>query len=219
VVGKNIRPLAGKPLIAWSIETAKQCPSVDSIVVSTDGEDIAQVARENGAEVPFLRPPELARDDTLQVDAIRHAVLELEGKGARYDLILLLQPTAPLRRPEDVEGCIAMMRDTKANTVISVAKVEDGAPGTLYERDGAGRLRAFLPPPPQGTLRQTIATFYVRTGSVYLMTRDLVVERRAIYGDDVRGYICPPETAFNIDSEFDWELTEAWLAWQERKHA
>jgi CMP-N-acetylneuraminic acid synthetase len=110
------------------------------------------------------------------------------------------------------------MRHTQADTVVSVAKVEDGGPGTLYERDDAGRLRPFLPSPREGILRQTMGAFYERTGSVYLMTRDLVIEWRAIYGDDVRGYVCPPETAFNIDSEFDWELTEAWIAWQERKH-
>ena len=113
IAGKNIRALAGKPLIAWTIDLAKLCPSVGRIVVSTDGEEIAEVARRHGADVPFLRPAELARDDTLQIDAIRHAVLEVERQGAHYDAILLLQPTAPLRRVEDVEGCIGMMRETE----------------------------------------------------------------------------------------------------------
>ena len=218
VVGKNLRPLGSKPLISWTIGVAKQCPSVDRIVVSTDGQEIADVAQQYGADIPFLRPAEIARDDTLQIDAIRHAVLELEAAGDRYDAIMLLQPTVPLRRVEDVERCVAMMRESGADSVVSVVKIEGWGPGTFYRRDDAGRLDPYAASPREGTLRQTLAPLYARTGSVYLMTRDLVVERRAIYGDDVRGCLCGPETAFNIDSEFDWELTEAWIAWQERKH-
>ncbi len=218
VVGKNSRPLAGKPLITWSIETAKKCPSVERIVVSTDSEEIAEIAKAAGADVPFLRPGELARDDSLQIDAIHHAVAELESQGDRYDAILLLQPTTPLRRPEDVEGCISMLRDTGADTVISVSKVEDGGPSTFYVRDDLGRLTPYADAPRKGTLRQLQDAFYSRSGSVYLMRRDIVVVQRALYGDDVRGYVCPPEIAFNIDTEFDWELTEAWIAWQEQKH-
>ena len=219
VSGKNIRPLGGKPLITWSIGIAKQCPSIDRIVVSTDGEEIARIAREFGAEVPFMRPPELARDDSLQIDAIRHAVLELERTGDRFDAILLLQPTIPLRRVQEVENCVAMMRESGADTVLSVVKVEDGGPDTFYRRDAAGGLKPYEDFPREGTLRQKLPSLYARTGSVYLMKRDLVIEQKVLYGSNVRGCECSPETSFNIDTEFDWQLTEAWIHWQEHEHA
>ena len=217
VIGKNIRSLGGKPLIAWSLDIARSCRGINRIVVSTDGEEIAEVARRYGGEVPFLRPAELARDDTLQIDAIRYTAKRLEEEGDRHDAILLLQPTSPMRRVEDVEGCLEMMRVAGADTVVTVVPVCDGGPSTFYRRDETGRLQPYTDSPREGTLRQQLSTLYARTGSVYLMKRDVVVERGVLYGPDVRGYVCHPSTAFNIDSDFDWELTEAWIAWQERK--
>lgn len=218
IAGKNIRPLAGKPLIAWSIDVAKQCPSLERVVVSTDGENIAEIAQRYGADVPFLRPAELAKDDTLQIHAIRHAVLALEEAGDRYDGIVLLQPTSPLRRVEEVEGCIAMMRDTGADTIISLTTVSDAGPEAFYSRDESGLLAPYRETARRGTLRQKLPTLYSRSGSVYVLSRNTVVEDIALYGTTVRGYVCTPETQFNLDNEFDWELTTAWIAYQETQN-
>ena len=117
---KNIRQFAGKPLIAWTIETALACPMLDRTIVSTDDPEIADVSRHWGAEVPFLRPAELARDDTPGIEPVLHAVRWLgENEGYRPDYVMVLQPTSPLRTTEDIEAAIQLARDRQADGVVS----------------------------------------------------------------------------------------------------
>ena len=124
IPGKNTKPLLGKPLIAWSVETAKACPSINRVIVSTEDKTIANIAREYGAETPFMRPKELATDECLQIDVIIHAVEWLEKtEGSKYDYICLLQPTCPVRLVDDVEGALKLLIESKADSVITVAPV------------------------------------------------------------------------------------------------
>lgn len=214
VPGKNIKPLAGKPLITYSIETAKQCPSLNRIVVSTDTENIAAIARAAGAETPFLRPAELATDEVLQIDVLIHAVRETEKQSGKWDFICLLQPTCPLRLAEDVEGALKLLIDSKSDSVITITDVGGRHPRTLYNCDIDGRLEAYLPSPAQGVRRQQFENLYWRTGGVYAMRRDVLMNERSLYGQDVRGYMVPEERAFNIDSLFDWSMCDAWLQYK-----
>lgn len=125
--GKNIKELCGKPLIAWSIEQAKSCSDIDRIVVSTDNEEIAEVAKKYGAEVPFIRPAELANDTASTIDVIFHATNWFkEHKDYRSEYILLLQPTSPLRIAEDIEGTVQMLKDKNARAVVSVCETALG---------------------------------------------------------------------------------------------
>lgn len=209
---KNIRPLMGRPLIAWSIEVARQARFVKRVIVSTEDEEIAAVAREYGAEVPFMRPAELASDTSLQFDTIRYNVERLEAESGRIDAVALLQPTSPLRTAGDVEGCLELMAKANADTVITIAELHRFHPQGIWHATEGTRLAPYASTEPAGYNRQAERPLYWRTGSVYVMRRNVILEKNAIYGDNVHGFVVSDARSFfNIDSEFDWQLTEAWL--------
>ncbi|MGB4107338.1 MAG: acylneuraminate cytidylyltransferase family protein [Alphaproteobacteria bacterium] len=211
VPGKNLKPLAGKPLIAWSIDTAKQSKLIKKTVVSTDSEDIARVATQHGAYAPFLRPADLATDTAKQVDVIIHALKFLESMGERYDYVCILQPTCPLRSVADVDGALGLLTSSRADSVITVTDVGGRHPRTLYKlHEGDNKLTPYVESSKRGVIRQDFETLYWRTGAVYAMKRDVIM-KGSLYGEDTRGYKVPEERAFNIDTPFDFELTEAWL--------
>lgn len=214
IPGKNKRQLMGQPLIAWSIAVAKNARFISRTIVSTEDEEIAQIARDHGADVPFMRPAELASDASVQFDTIKYNLDRLELEHAtQFDAVVLLQPTSPLRTVGDVEGCIALMAESGGDTVITIAELNHFHPkGIWHKCDDEARLEPYEPIEPTGFNRQTNAPLYWRTGAVYVIKRDVIVNKQAIYGDDVRGYLVnEPRSWFNLDSEFDWQLTEAWL--------
>ncbi|MCC7305662.1 MAG: acylneuraminate cytidylyltransferase family protein [Alphaproteobacteria bacterium] len=211
IPGKNIKPLQGKPLIAWSVETARQCPSLSRVIVSTDGDDIARVARQYGAETPFTRPPELATDDCLQIDVITHAVEWLEkNEKDFYDYICLLQPTSPLRSAEDVEQTLALAVKSGADSAVTICDVGGHHPYIYYRLQGDHKLSPFIETLPAGTSRQSFPPLYRRAGSVYVIKRSNLAEK-SLYGKDVRGYEIPYERSINIDEPFDWDVAELLL--------
>lgn len=209
---KNIRPLLGKPLIAWTIEVAKQARYLDRVIVSTEDEEIAAVALRHGAEIPFMRPAELAGDTSLQFDTIRYNLERLESDGPRIDIVVLLQPTSPMRTPGDVEGCLELMTTTNADTVITVAELHQFHPMGIWQRGDGTELKPYYKTELAGYNRQVMGPLYWRTGSVYAMRREVILRKRAIYGDKVHGYLVnEPRSWFNIDTDFDWRRMEAWL--------
>jgi len=219
VPGKNKKPLMGKPLIAYSIEAALGCSMLERVLVSTDDPEIRDIALEYGADAPFLRPDELASDTAKQIDAIIHATRFAEDeKGAPYDMICLLQPTCPLRRGEDIAGTLSLMLETGSDSAITVTDVGGRHPMTLYTRQESGLLSPYLSTADSaGTQRQDFQDLYWRTGAVYAMKRDIVVEQRALYGASTSGYMVPEESAFNIDCPFDWDLCEAYMMYKQNK--
>lgn len=208
---KNVRPLLGKPLIAWSIEAGLAAARVTSLVASTDDPEIAEVARRHGARVPFMRPSELATDEALQIDAIRHAVGFLEAQGESYDVVLILQPTSPLRRSEDVDGALALLETSGADSVISVCDVDGRHPLSWYHAGAGGVLSPLLAFDPRGVQRQDFGAMLWRNGAIYAMRRGVVMEGNSLYGTKTVGYPMPEERSFNIDSPFDWRVTEGYL--------
>ena len=216
---KNVRPLRGKPLIVWSIEAGLAATRVASVVVSTDDPEIAEVARHHGARVPFIRPAELATDKSLQIDTIRHAVGFLEAQDEFYDVVLILQPTAPLRSPEDVDGALTLLETSGADSVISVCEVGGRHPLTCYRADADGMLSPLLPSDARGVQRQEFGSVLWRNGAIYAMRRDVVMTRNSLYGARTVGYLMPEERSFNIDSMFDLQVTEGYLRFlaEERK--
>ena len=211
IPGKNIRLLGEKPLIAWSIELALRCPSVASVVVSTNSPEIADVARANGARVPFIRPADLASDTSLQIDAVRHAIGFLEEQGETYDIVVILQPTVPFRMVEDVEGVISLLIGSGASSVITVTEVSGKHPMTMYRMGTDQSLAPLLEANSAGVLRQEFPRIYWRTGSVYAVQRDVVMNLRSLYGSDTRGYAVPEDRSINIDSLLDWDYAELYL--------
>jgi len=162
-----------------------------------------------GVDVPFMRPADLAGDDVSTIPVLQHVVGELERAGEQYDAVLTLQPTNPLRRPEDIDGAIEMLESTGADSVISFVEVGEHHPARMKWIAPDGRVsdppfaEAF-----EGQPRQQLRKLYLREGSIYLTRRAVLMEYNSIKGNDCRAWIIPPERALNIDTPFDLLMTE-----------
>jgi CMP-N-acetylneuraminic acid synthetase len=212
---KNITPVSGKPLLAYTAEAALASKKLARVVLSTDDAGIAAVGRDWGLETPFLRPPELAEDNTPTVPVLQDVVRRLEAAGDRYDAVFLLQPTNPLRLTSDIDGAIELLEESGADSVISFSDVGEKHPARMKWIDAEGRV---IDPPFiesfEGQPRQQLEKMYLRDGSVYLTRRDVLMERNSLKGADCRAWIIPEERARNIDSYFDLFLVEHMLRYQ-----
>lgn len=167
--GKNLRPLAGKPLVAWSIEQALAAPEIAKVVVSTDDPAIADVARRFGASVPFLRPAELSGDEAPTAGAVLHALDWLSAHGEEFDAILLLEPTSPLRAPGDLGRAIRLLADgwDRADSVVSIGEIHVESPFIAKTVTAEGFVAPLLPPS-GASRRQDLPTAYFPYGVAYL---------------------------------------------------
>ena len=207
---KNIRLLAGKPLLRYTAEAALGCKQLTRVVLTTDDQEIAAVGRECGLDVPFLRPPELARDDTPTLPVVQHAVDFLEKAGERFDAVCLLQPTAPLRRSEDIRSCIDLLESTGADSVVTVLPVPpEHNPHWVYFKTLAGFLQLSTGEDSPMPRRQLLPPAFHREGSVYLVRRDVLMEKHSLYGSKVVGFSIEPSRSVNIDTLADWQRAEA----------
>lgn len=211
---KNIRPVCGKPLIAYSIETALTVRHLlHRIIVSTDDAEIAKISRRYGAEVPFMRPPELAEDKAPTLPVLQHAVRFVEEQDKIcLDWILLLQPTSPCRTSEDILAALDLAHAGGCDSIISVVQV---ATHPLFiKRIENDRLLPFSESfaEKEGARRQDARPpAYVRNGAIYLTRRDVLMERNSIWGGFIRPYVMPPERSVNVDSELDLIMAELML--------
>lgn len=215
---KNLRPVGGRPLIVWTIECALTSAGVDRVVVSTDDEEIAAVARGAGAETPFLRPTELAADETPDLPVFRHALAELVAGGYRPELVVWLRPTAPLRTAADVEAVLALLSETGADAVRSVTEAEHH-PYWVRRLEGT-RLLPLLEGIDEAAYprRQLLPPAYRLNGAVDAVRVDAVRPgARVLFEGDVRGYVMPRERSIDIDSELD--LAVADLLLERRAHS
>jgi CMP-N-acetylneuraminic acid synthetase len=205
---KNVKPLAGKPLIAWTIEAALRAQRLSRVIVSTDDEEIARVAREWGAEVPFMRPVELAQDDSPHLDVIRHALRWLEAEEeSEPEYLMLLQPTSPLRTTADIDASIILAELREADAVISVCQTHDH-PYLSKQITPDGKLLDFVEKPRGYLPRQKLPPAYSLNGAIYVVRRDVLMERDDWYTDRTFAYIMPPERSLDIDSPWDLHLVE-----------
>lgn len=210
--GKNLRPLLGKPLVGWSVEQGKGCPEIDAVVVSTDDPATAEAARRFGAEVPFMRPPELATDTASSIDVVLHALDTLAAAGSRYDILVLLEPTSPLRESSDISGALAKLIGTAgAESVVGVARVESMHPSFLYRLEGDW-MRPYHGVQPTGLRRQELETLYFLEGSVYVSTVEALRARRGFYHEHTVPWIVPRYKSLEIDELSDFIAVEALLA-------
>ena len=212
---KNIVPLAGKPLLAWTAEAAL-ASLLTRIVLSSDDEEIAQVAREHGVDVPFMRPAELALDDTPTIPVLQDVVRRLAADGETYDAVFVLQPTNPLRRVTDIDGAIELLERTGADSVISFVDVGEKHPARMKHLDAEGRIvsPAFAEAY-EGQRRQDLSKLYLREGSVYLTRTSVLMEQNSLQGRDCRAWLMPVERACNIDESWDLFLAEQILRFHE----
>jgi CMP-N-acetylneuraminic acid synthetase len=209
---KNIVPVAGRPLLAYTAQAALASSALSRTVLSTDDEAIAEVGRACGLDVPFLRPAELARDDTPTIPVLQDVVRRLEAQGDRYDAVLTLQPTNPLRLPSDIDGAADLLERTGADSVISFVDTGERHPARMKFIDPDGRV---IDPPFaeafEGQRRQDLPKLFLRDGSIYLTRCDVLMERCSLKGDDCRAWLMPEDRSCNVDTPFDLFLVEQLL--------
>jgi CMP-N,N'-diacetyllegionaminic acid synthase len=212
IPGKNIAPLGGRPLIAWTIEAAQRAVGLGRIVVSTDDDAIAAVARHEGAEVPFVRPAALAGDETEALPTIRHAVDSLDAEGWRTDAVIYLQPTSPFRGRGPIEQAVRLLADRTCDTVVSVVKVPHTmTPPSLMQMKGAF-LEFMAPPESRSFRRQDKPLLYARNGPAVLgLTRAMIVERAQLYGSRIQPIEMGRLESHDIDDPLDLLVAEALL--------
>jgi CMP-N,N'-diacetyllegionaminic acid synthase len=211
---KNLRLLLGQPLIAYTIQSALASRFISHLVVSTEDPEIADVSRSLGADVPFVRPLELALDHSPQLDVVLHALESVErARGTSYKIVLLLQPTTPLRTTADIDSAVEKLIAASADSVVSFHRVEQGHPYYMYTIDD-DRPKPLLEVPPHVTRRQDFPAVFVRNGAVYATRRNVLVQQRTFYGQDMRAYLMPIERSINIDTEFDFAMAEFLLQHQ-----
>jgi CMP-N-acetylneuraminic acid synthetase len=217
VPDKNLRPLAGRTLLDYTAEAANASGVLDRVILSTDSPAIADAGRRAGLEVPFMRPAALAKDDTPMLPVIEHAMSSLAAAGWNPDVIVLLQPTSPLRRPEYIRDAVAMLRDTGADSVVSVIEIPRHLSPDYVMKIEGGVLRPFLAEGARVARRQDARPAYSREGTVYAFTRRTLERFGNIYGDDCRPLIVDAADSLSIDSAADWHTVERLLT--ERKNA
>lgn len=208
VAGKNIRPLLGKPLIAWSIEQALACPEIDRVVISTDSPAIAEVARACGAEAPFMRPAELASDTAGKWEVWQHALQACEAHyGEPIDLFVDLDCTSPLRDVEDISRAIAQFRSSDVDAVFSVCEARKNPYFNMLEVDD-GYLRICKALPKPIVRRQDAPKVYEHVASIYVLSPDYLRRGTGLLSGRTHGYDIGTAKSPDIDSEFDFEFVE-----------
>jgi CMP-N,N'-diacetyllegionaminic acid synthase len=207
--GKNIRVLRGRPLIVWTLAAAQASTSIDTLLVSTDDAAIAAVARDHGAEVPFLRPPELATDTATSMSVVTHALDWLLSAGRSFDYLVLLEPTSPLREAEDIDGALAQMIAAGATAVVSVCRTEAAHPSFLYRRAPDGRLSPMRADDGPARRRQEIDDWYFLEGSVYASRVDTLRACGRFQQERTLGYVVPKWKAIEVDDEIDFIIADA----------
>ena len=207
---KNIRPILGVPLIAYTIVEALRSQKINRYIVSTDDEQIRDVALKYGAEVPFLRPAEISTDTTSSVAALQHAVNWVEEEESqKYDYIIELMCTNPLKTVEDIDATIQKIVSTGAESVIAVHKLEDHHPARIKKIEGDKIVDFCIPEIPESRRQDLKPDAYIRSGSIYALKRDhLMVENRRYGSNNSRPYILAPERAVNVDTEIDFLVAE-----------
>lgn len=202
---KNLRVLMGKPLVAWTIGAAKNSKYIDRVIVSTDDKEIARISRWYKVEVPFLRPKALATDKASMMAVITHALKAMNKNGDYYDLIVLLQPTSPLRKPEDIDQAIRVLFSKRAKSVVSVCE-EIRHPYAAIRLTRAGRLGSSLNAAAVNKNRQELPVFYRINGAIYLAYREDIEKGDTFFGKKTYAYIMPAARSVDIDNMFDFEF-------------
>jgi len=208
---KNVAILAGRPLIAWTIDCALSCAALDRVIVSTDDLEIATVARQYGADTPFMRPASLARDEAAMIDVIQHAVATVEHGDERFDVVVLLQPTSPLRNADDIEACIEPVRARRNSAAMTVCEAEHNPFCSMGQIVDQRWLPLFPKHHGETTRRQDAPVVYRETGAVFVWRRCVVMDQRTLCPPDICLVVTPAERSLDIDSLAGMKVAEVLL--------
>jgi CMP-N,N'-diacetyllegionaminic acid synthase len=209
---KNLRILYGKPLVCWPISAAIENSFVDRTIVSTDDKKIAEVAASSGADVPFLRPTNIAGDKTSSMDVVLHALDELESKGDVFSYVIMLEPTSPMTVSDDIDKALLQLHSTRsiADSIVGVSLVEAAHPEYNTKLDKHGRIKPykakdFLSLP----RRQELEDIYFLEGSLYISSVSDFRKNKSFYHDRTLGYVVPRWKSIEIDDYLDLIIAEA----------
>jgi CMP-N-acetylneuraminic acid synthetase len=206
---KNLRSLAGQPLLAYTAQAAKQSKALARILLSTDDSEIADLGKSLGLDVPYLRPPELALDGTPMIDVVLHAIRWVQAHGEHYAAICLLQPTSPLRSAQTIDRCVSLLWEKNVDSVISVRPVPaEYNPHWVYFETGQGLLELSMGDGVPIPSRQQLPPAYHRDGSIFVAKTEIVLAQESLYGARVLGFVSPEEEAFDLDTEEQWSTLE-----------
>lgn len=203
---KNIKPMAGKPLLAYTVEAALESGEFDIVHVSSDSEEYVNIAKKYGADVPFLREESLATDNSSSWDTIRYVVAEYKKRGKTFDTVTLLQPTSPLRDSIDIQNAFKVFEDKGASSVVSVCEV-DHSPLLCNNLPEDNSLNGFIDCEKVGR-RQDMSTFYRINGAIYIQKMELLISGGSLYGEKSFAYVMDKYHSVDIDDEMDFFVAE-----------
>ena len=210
--GKNIKFFSGKPLIAWSIEQAKQVQSIDRVIVYTDSDEIAKIAKDYGAEVPFLRPKNISEDHSPEWMAWRHALsFLLETEGKMPDIMLSIPTTSPLRRVIDVEECLKLYKNGGADVVITTTDSHRSPYFNMVKEDENGNINLIIKPKEKLYRRQDAPVVYDMATVAYVMDPQFIMRNESIFDGRIKAVKVPLENSIDIDTMFDFKMAEFFL--------
>lgn len=196
--GKNVKLLGGKPLVAWTIDAAKKSKFIDRCILSSEDDEIISVSKNQGCEVPFVRPAELATDSAKSADVIVHAISQVE----RHDYIVVLQPTSPFRTLEDLDNAISLCVDSNASSLVSVRKIRENPEWMCYPTNGCEF--NFLSP----NLPVNTNDLRILNGAIYIANTEWFIKNMTFEGDGTIMYEMPWERSIDIDTEQDFRFAE-----------
>jgi len=197
---KNVKLLESIPLVVYTFNVAKKSSYITDLIVSTDDEEVAKLAKHHGVDVPFTRPSELALDETPHLPVLQHALMFMEKKNnIKYDAVLILQPTSPFREIEDIDETIKKLKENSgASSAVAICQIEEGFHKKLKRLEGD----RVLP------YSDHDSVVYKRSGAAYVIRRKTLMEDNSLYGDVIVGHIVPSERSIDIDNEVDWIKAE-----------
>lgn len=206
---KNIKPLAGKPLVAYMVETALGAKTLSRVIVSTDHPDIVEISKKYGAEVPFVRPADISEDVASEL-VTQHAVNFIESKDkCKVDIAVTMQPTTPFCLPDDIDGCVNILINSDADSAISVCQIHE-RPEWMYYIDDEGYGKSFLKKSLTGEIgiSQTLPKLYIPNGGIYATKRTVLFEQNTVFGKKIKLWVMPRERSVDIDDPIDFEFAE-----------
>ena len=201
---KNIKKLCGKPLITWTFSSAKKSMLIDRIIISSDDSEIIEIAKEFGIDVPFIRPAELSNDMAASIDVVLHAIESCKG----FDILVLLQPTSPLRTAQDIDNAIVNMIEEKTDSCVSVC-IPDKSPYWMYKMDNNNLISPLIETKNIFHNRQSLPDIYALNGAVYVAKIEFLIEQKTFISNKTSGYIMPKERSIDIDEELDFIIAES----------
>ena len=214
---KNITKINGQPLIAYSIKAAQQSQYVDQVILSTDSEEYAMIGKEYGVKVPFIRPIELAQDNTPEIEVVLHLMNWLEENNSSFDIIIKLQPTSPLRTSKDIDQALTLLMDKRTNSIVSVCECSVSPLWTNTLPTDLS-MKNFIREEIKTANRQKLPTYYQLNGAIFISDWAGVKNRRSWFGENSYAYLMPKERSLDVDDPFDLKMIDFLLQNNEKQN-